>query len=80
MAEVKAACGRCRYVYLLPRSGKDHDGNEIAVGQCRIRPPTALLDGKSAFPIVGVDNGWCGEFKAAPARRSASPRAMKKGR
>lgn len=68
-ANTKAACRLCLYARPLPLPGRNAANEVVPVAQCVIRPPTVLPDGKSAFPIVGLDDSWCGEFKTA--RQSA---------
>jgi hypothetical protein len=54
------SCRTCRYAVL------------DATPHCRANPPTPVAaGGSSAFPVIKLDDWWCGEYERA------SPRELK---
>ena len=76
MTEESGEMDKCMGCHFYDRqTGGQTDSRGIQWGQCRRSAPRLHPINQKTFMIEGVwphvrDDDWCGEFRAAPARRS----------
>lgn len=67
-------CKTCHWHEPAKEPGRDATGSPCPVGFCHLNPPQIGPTG-SAYPVVGSDTGWCGQYSSksvARAKRKAA--------
>lgn len=72
-------CGTCRFHDPAPQPGRNGSGEPVPVGFCMRYPPQIAPAG-SAYPVVGSETNWCGEYVVSPAtiEQRATPTRKRK--